>query len=184
MSNFYRNCLIFCLVVLLPATVIARSNKDADAVVTLRDGKPCFSYPQDEEIRKKPYSFSYLGVSKNSGGVVWEIQITSYDRNGLVEPNSPETCIEYGRLITGTKEDKVATPLLPDSPYHVFISVAEAPGGRNSYDRKFAFDFCIARNEKGESIVVGASGEGKGAWHCLKPGESKKRGFWGWLFGK
>lgn len=184
MPHFYRNCLICCLVALLPTSIFARSNKDADAVVTLRDGNPCFSYPQDEEIRKRPYSFSYLGVSKNSGGVVWEIQIASYDRKGLIEPNSPETCIEYGILKLGMKEDKTAKPLLHDSPYHVFISVAEAPGGRNSYDRKFALDFCISNNEKGEPIIVGASGEGTGAWHCLKPGESPKRSFWQRLFGK
>ncbi|MBT1072768.1 hypothetical protein [Pelotalea chapellei] len=184
MQDFFRNGLICCLVVLLPATVIARSNKDADAVVTLRDDKPCFSYPKDEEILKRPYSFSYLGVSKNTGGVVWEIQITSYERKGLIEPNSPENCIGYGIVNPGMKEDKAAKQLLPDLPYHVFISVAEAPGGRNSYDRKFALDFCISNNEKGEPIILGASGDGKGMWHCLKPGETRKRGFWGWLFGK
>ncbi|MDD2944189.1 MAG: hypothetical protein PHC51_14655 [bacterium] len=182
MPNFFRNYLTCCLIVMLPATVIARSNKDADAVITLRDGNPCFSYPKDEEILKRPYSFSYLGVSKNTGGVIWEIQITSYDRKGLVEPNSTKTCIEYGVLTPGTKEDKAAKPLVPDSPYHVFISVAEAPGGRNSYDRKFASDFCITKNKKGEPVLVEADFDK--AWYCLKPGETKKRGFWGWLFGK
>lgn len=170
--------------VLLPATGFARSNKDADAVVTLHNGVPCFSYPQDGEIRRRPYSFSYLGISKISGGAVWEIQITNYDRKGLIEPNSPETCIEYGILNKGLKEDMTAIPLLRDTPYHVFISVAEAPGGRNSYDRKFALDFCLSSNEKGEPIVVGASGRGTGAWRCLKPGESPKRGFWQRLFGE
>lgn len=183
MPNFYRNCIICCVVVLLPATGIARSNKDAEAVVTLKNGMPCFSYPHDGEIRKRSYSFSYLGVSRISGGALWEIQITHYDRSGLIEPNSPETCIEYGVLNNGLKEDMTAVSLQRDTPYRVFISVAEAPGGRNSYDRKFASDFCLSRNGHGEPIIVGASGDGTGEWRCLKPGESPKRSFWQRLFG-
>jgi len=184
MPHFYRTNLIWCLIVLFPTTIIARSNKDADAVVTLRNGKPCFSYPKDEEIRKRPYSFGYLSVSKNGpvGGAGWEIGITGYERKGLLEPNSPDTCIEYGVLGPGMKLKQAAEPLLPDTPYKVFIDVAEAPGGRNSYDRKFASDFCITKNEKGEPIVVEADFDK--AWYCLKPGETRKRGFWGWLFGK
>ena len=133
---------------------------------------------------KRPYSFSYLGVSKNTSEVVWEIQIISYDRKGLLEPNSPESCIEYGILNPGMKEDKAAKQLLSDSPYHVFMSVAEAPGGRNSYDRKYALDFCLSRNEKGEATVVDTEWRDRGGWYCLKPGESPKRGFWQKLFGK
>ncbi|MGA7828024.1 MAG: hypothetical protein WCA04_10205 [Geobacteraceae bacterium] len=185
MLHFYRNSLIFLFIV-IPVSASARSNKDADAIITMRNGQPCFSYPQYEEIQKKPYSFDYLSVSKNGpvGGVGWEISIKDYDRKGLLEPNSPETCIEYGVLNPGMKEKQAAKPLQSDTPYQVFISVSEAPGGRNSYGRKFAADFCISRNEKGEPILVGASGGGTGDWRCLKPGESKNRGFWQRLFGK
>lgn len=184
MLHFCRNSLIACAVVMLPATATARSNKDADAVVTLRNGMPCFSYPKDKEIRTKPYSFGYLSVSRNgsTGETGWEIGIVDYERKGLVEPNSPETCIEYGILGLGMKLKQAAKPLLPDTPYKVFMDVTEAPGENTIYDRKFAFDFCLTRNEKGETVIVEATGGGRGEWRCLKLGES--RGFWGWLFGK
>lgn len=51
---------------------------DAEAFVTVRDGLPCFSYPQDEVIRMRPFSFGYLSVSKRGpiGEGGWEAQIT------------------------------------------------------------------------------------------------------------
>lgn len=185
MPHFFRNILIILFIV-IPVSVSARSNKDADAAITLRNGNPCFYYPQDKELQKRPYSFDDLSVSKNGmyGGVAWEISIINYDRKGLLEPSSPETCIEYGALNPGMKEKQPAKPLQSDTPYKVFISVSEAPGGRNSYNRRFAADFCIISNEQGEPIVVGASGGGTGDWRCLEPGESPKSGFWQRLFGK
>jgi hypothetical protein len=77
-----------------------------EVVITLRNATPCFSYPQDSEIRKKPYSFSYLNVSNagpQSGGG-WAVDIVNLSRQGLVEPNKPETCIRYGVLNPGMKE--------------------------------------------------------------------------------
>ncbi|WP_298272962.1 hypothetical protein, partial [Geobacter sp.] len=113
MLIFYQNSLICLFLILLPVTGYAMSSiRDADAVITMRNGNPCFSYPQDKEIRKRPYSFGYLSVSKNgpSGGGGWEIQIASPDKRGLLDPNSPETCIEYGILNPGTEVIKPAKP--------------------------------------------------------------------------
>ncbi len=187
MPSFYRNNLIFLLLVLIPGAVSASDRiKDADAVVTIRNGNPCFSYPQDEEIRKRPYSFSYLSLSKNGpyNGGGWVIQLASPDRKGLLEPNTSETCIKYGVLHPGTKDIDSAEPLELDVPYKVHIRVIARNDGP-TYERKFRSDFCVSRNEKGEKIIVGADWDDKtDGWKCLKPGESPKRGFWERLFGE
>lgn len=185
MQHFVRDSIVCLLLILVPTSVNAVSRiKDADAVITMRNGQPCFSYPQDEEIRKRPYSFAHLGVSKNTGGVRWEIGIASIDRKGLIEPNTPEACIEYDMLRSGTKVIKPAEPLENNIPYHVIIRVTEPPNAKLSYKRLYYTDFCIVYNENNEPVVVGASGGGKGQWRCLKPGETPKRGFWDSLFGK
>lgn len=185
MPHFYRNSLI-CLSLLLPVSASATSSiKDAEAVITMSNGCPCFSYPQDKEIRKRPYAFDDLGVSINGpyGGVAWEIGIEAYDRKGLLEPSSTETCIKYGAVNPGMKEKRAAKELLLDTPYRVTIHLSEAPGTRPHYVRMYTSDFCISSDEKGAPIIVGASGGGTGDWRCLKPGESPRRGFWQRLFG-
>lgn len=187
MLTFYPNSLICLFLILLPATSYAMSSiRDADAVITMRNGNPCFSYPQDKEIQKRPYSFGYLSVSKNGprGGGGWEIQIANPDKSGLLDPNSPETCIEYGILNPGTEVIQPAKPLLVDTPYRVFISVTSRSKSA-FYERKYLSDFCVSRNEKCEKILVGAVWDNKpDGWRCLKPGESSKRGFWQKLFEK
>lgn len=184
MPRFFLNCLI-CHILLMPAQVGATSRLyDADAVVTLRNGNPCFSFPPNGE---KLFGY-HLTVSNPGprGAIVWDIQIFDYEKKKLPEPNSQETCIEYGVVNSDIEVRRVADPLLPDTPYRVFISVAEAPTGgqRYRYLRKLASDFCISKNEKGDAIIVAAAGGDTGAWRCLKPGESPKRGFWQRLFGK
>lgn len=184
MRHIYLTSL-FCLFILIPASANAMYwIKDADAIITMRNGNPCFSYPQDDEVRKRPHAFSSLGVSKIIGVGGWAIGAENYERTGLLEPNTPETCIEYGVLNPGMKVRYDAEPLQFNSPYRVNIHLSDSPGVGVSYKRDFESHFCITRNEKGETTVVEASGEGKEGWHCLKPGESTNRGFWGWLFGK
>lgn len=153
----------------------------------MRDGLPCFSYPQDEEIQKLPYSFAYLSVSKagpvGEGG--WEAQIKDpYNAKGLLEPNNPETCIKYGGPHPGVKDHHGrAKPLLMDTPYYVFIRVGTLEGPL--YERKFLADFCLSLDEKGNKIIVGAQYDNDAdEWKCLKPGEKPKKSFWKRLFGK
>lgn len=184
MWNFCRNSFYCCLLALIPLTVSARSNKDADAVILLKNGNPCFSYPKDKKAKKREYSFAYLSVSKKGvhGEVGWEIGIVDYERNRLSEPDSLGTCIEYGVLGPGIKLKHAAEPLQPDTPYNVFIRVTELPGSRSLYDIKYSSDFCLTKNEKGEPVIVEATGGGRGEWRCLRPNES--HGFWNWLLGK
>lgn len=189
MQAFCRNNLIFLLIILTPATVNAmKSMKQGDAVITMHAGKPCFSYPQDKEIRKRPYSFGYLGISKSGplSDIRWEIEITRADRKDLVEPNSTDSCIEYGTRHPGTKDIEPAKPLIVDTPYEVGMVVYPieiTDGGGN--ERRYSSYFCVGRSEKGETIVVGAEVNKQiGGWKCLKPGESPKRSFWQRLFGK
>lgn len=188
MKNFYRNSIIcnFLILIMISNVIASDRNKDADAVISMRNGNPCFSYPQDEEIKKRAYSFTYLGVSNNNpfGGVQWAIQIASLDRNGLLEPNHTGTCIEYGVTRPGIEDMESAQPLLFNVPYQVHINVHARNNGP-TYERKYESNFCLARNEKGENFLVGAEYDGNAdAWKCLKPGESPKRSFWQKLFGK
>jgi hypothetical protein len=181
MPYFYRYSLSSLLLILIPATVNAmKPPKSGDVVITMRNSQPCFSYPQD-----KSYSFGSLYVSKASlqGGGGWAIQIASPDRKGLLEPNRPETCIQYGVLNPGTKIVAPVNPLLFATPYSVRISAHTISG--TSYEQKFASDFCITHDAKGETILVNAVWDDEAhAMKCLKPGESSKRSFWQKLFGK
>lgn len=184
MLHFYRNS-ILCLFIVIPVSASAMSGQfDADAVVTMRNGNPCFSYPPNKE---KLFGYHLIVSKRNQHrAYVWEIQVFNYDNLNVPEPNGPETCIEYAVVNHGVEVKLAAEPLLPNVPYQVYMSVAEAPTGRQRYRylRKFAADFCISNNEHGEPIIVGASGGGMDTWRCLKPGESSKRGFWQRLFGK
>lgn len=180
MPYFYRNSLIGLLLALIPATGNAyKPPPSGDMVISMRNGQPCFSYPQD-----KAYSFGSLSISKarpQGGG--WAIQIVSPDRKGLLEPNRPETCIKYGVLNPGMEVVAPAKPLQFDTPYSVRISTHTTSGISHEY--RYSSDFCLSRNEKGETILVGADWDDKtDAMKCLKPGESPKRSFWQKLFGK
>lgn len=184
MQRFYPDILIV-LMVMIPSSAGASSRLyDADAIVAVRNGKPCFSYPAGKE---KLFGYS-LAVSRlgSHETAVWEILAYNRDRKKVPEPSCSETCIEYGVSDFATEENKAAEPLAADVPYRVFINVYEAPVGENRYRfvRKVGAEFCISNNEAGEAVIIGASNSGTGAWRCLKPGESLKRGFWQRLFGK
>ncbi|MEA5115920.1 MAG: hypothetical protein VB050_18040 [Geobacteraceae bacterium] len=181
MPHSCRNSLICLLLVIIPVTVSARSDQDAEAIVTLRNGQPCFSYPQDKEIRKWHYSFGSLDVSEkgpNGGAGGWEIGLSEpYKKKGLLEPNSPETCVKYGVLNPGMEVTQPAEPLQFNKPYRMRIRVTTMSGGFSV--RRYASDFCLSRNTKGETIIVGAVWDDKAdAPRCLKPGESPKRSLW------
>jgi len=187
MPDLFRNGLMFILIMFFPITVYAISSiKDADAVITIRDGKPCFSYPQDKEIQEKPYSFGYLSVSNISsvGGNGWEIQVARSDGKGLLEPNSPAACIKYGAHHPGIKSKKPAERLLMYTPYKVLIVVHSPPLGP-VYERKYLSRFCLDRNNKGNIVVVDTKwDDNTDARICLKPDESPTRSIWQKLFSK
>lgn len=190
MKGFFRyGFILLILFVLFPVNVRAGCRMwDAEAVVTVHDGLPCFSYPQDEVIRTRPFSFANLGISKTGpiGGAMWAAQISDSRRKGLLEPNSPKYCIKYGGPHPGIKDwNDPAKPLLMDTPYEIFMRVSTPEGPL--YERKFHSFFCLTRDEKGNKIIVGAYIEDDPkytVWKCLKPGEKPKRSFWQRLFGK
>lgn len=185
MPHCYRNSLICFLFVMIPAIGNTSGDRqyDADAIVTMRNHQPCFSYPTNEE---KLFGY-HLTVSKKGTNdeAVWDIQIFDYDKKNIPEPNIIKNCIEYGIPKSETEVKRAATPLVYDTPYMVFISVAESPTGgqRYRYLRTFLNNFCVTRNENGEPVITGADWGDKG-WHCMLPEESSKRGFWQKLFGK
>ncbi|MEA5115917.1 MAG: hypothetical protein VB050_18025 [Geobacteraceae bacterium] len=176
------NSMICLLLVLIPATVSAKSDRNAEAIVTLRNGQPCFSYPKDKDIRKWHYSFGSLDVSEtgpNAGKGVWQVGLSDpYRKKGLLEPNSVGTCVKYGVLNPGMEVTQPAEPLQFNTPYRVHISVlkSDQEGGNV---RLYASDFCLSRNAKGEKIIVGAVWDDKtDAPRCSKPGESPKCSLW------
>lgn len=191
MSYISKASLIGLPLLFIPLVASAKQFKiHGEVVITLRNGSPCFSYPQDSEIRKKPYSFSYLNVSTAGpmceGG--WAADIVNLRRQGLVEPNKPDTCIQYGVLNPGMKEKRILEPLQLNTPYEVFMSVSTSrvsKAGHDYYERRYASKFCLGRDVKGETVLVGVGWDDNAyAPHCLKPGESTKRSFWRRLFGK
>lgn len=79
-------------------------------------------------------------------------------------------------------------PLQFDTPYEVFMSVSTSgvsKSGHDYYERRYASKFCLKRDVKGDTIIVGVGwDDDEYEPHCLKPGEPTKRGFWQRLFGK
>lgn len=177
----YLNNLIGMMIMLVPAMGYCLGDRqyDADAIITVRNGKPCFSYPDNTE---KLFGY-HLVISKNGLETesLWEIQIYNHNRKNLTEPNNSKNCIEYGVLNAGAEEKIKAQSLTYNTPYRVFIRIAESPAenGRYRNTRTFQKDFCLSHNEKGEALIVGASSEGKNIWQC----QQGKRGFWQKIFG-
>lgn len=181
----WRNILICLLLALMPTTSNAKSYKNAEAIITLRDDQPCISYPRDKEIRKWHYYFGYLSVSEIGPYArgKWQIGISDpYEKKGLLEPNSVETCIKYGVPNPGMKTKQAAEPLQFNTPYRVRLSVLK-PYEEGGNEWWYASDFCLSRNAKGETIILNADWDDKAdAPRCLKPGESPKRSIWQKLF--
>lgn len=188
MLNTYRNSLICLLFIMIPVSGYAmKPQHQGDVIITLRDGLPCFSYPIDKELKKMPYSFSYLSVSERGpvGRGGWETQIEDADRKNLLEPNRTETCIKYGGPHPGTKKEYNAEPLKIDTPYRVHIRVNTTSNIVS--ERNYSSNFCLTRDENGNKIIVAADTEPESKvikWKCLKPGEKPQRSFWERLFGK
>jgi hypothetical protein len=154
-------------------------------VIKMFGGVPCFSYPSDEFTHNEGFSFSNLGISnRNRNNVLWEIQIKSADRENLVDPDSPQTCLKYGTLSPGMKEDTPAKTLDYNTVYDVRMRVSSHKGGMYSQRNYRAF-FCLTTSDQGEPIVVRAAYDEKMLeFRCLKPGESPKRSFLDWLFNR
>ncbi len=185
MSNFYH-CLILVLLASIPVTSYAmKPPKSGNVVISLKNGQPCFSYPQDKEIlKKKTYAFGYLDVLDDHHRGGWEIGLSDPFRKGLLDPNTPATCIKYGVPNPGMNATRTAEPLRFDTPYQVRLDVLTSWEKEGQNECNYVSDFCLTHNTKGETILVGAEWDDKaGAMKCLKPGESK-RGFWQKLFGK
>jgi hypothetical protein len=180
----YIKYLLILVLILFPINSAAKRGWDEKAIITLRDNQPCFSYPPNGETRKRPYAFDYLAITKagpRGGAGGWVIQLASYDKKIPVEPNSPKTCIKYGALPPMAAEVNPVSPLEFDTPYRAYLSISTASGS----EIRYASDFCLIRNSKGEVVLTGVDWEHtKYAPHCLKPGESTKRSFWRRLFGK
>jgi hypothetical protein len=184
MPTKYRTSLVGLLLFLIPTTGYATDRRwDAEGVVTIRNAQPCFSYPQDSVIRSdKSYALSSLYVTEidpSEPPSRWDIRLKNFNKKSTVEPNSPETCIIYNVLPSGMKEMKPAKPLLLNTPYYMEMDVDASVRG----SRTFRTEFCLSRNAKGKTILVGIKWDDSGP-RCLKPGESPKRSLWQRLFGK
>lgn len=186
MRTSYLNSLICLLLIMTPVSGFAmKPMHQGDVIITMRDGLPCFSYPQDKEIKKRPYLFAILSISKRGpiGKDGWVAQISDPDRKGLLDPNSPETCVRYGGPHPGIEDYyEPAKPLLMDTPYEVHIGVSTMSG----YERNYSTNFCLTRDDKGNVIIVAANTVSESkvtTWKCLKPGEKPKLSFWERLFG-
>lgn len=169
-----NNALAWLSLWIAAANVHATSSiKDGDVVITLRNGNPCFSYPLDEATKKRNYSFELLGVSLNDreaslpGVKAWELGFSKADEKNLANPNSPETCIEYGVDYPGTKQKAPAALIRFDVPYRVFLHVSTDTGA--FYERKYLSEFCISHNATGDRIILEAKyNNATNKYECIK----------------
>lgn len=142
------------------------SISDGDLVVTLKDGKPCFSYPMDEATKKQPYFFGMLGVSWNNREAslpphdIWELQ----SARGDYSPSSPQTCLAYGIVEAGTRQNAPAAMQRYDVPYSAHLTVFAGYG-----ERKYLGYFCLHRNSGAETILLKATyNDASQRYECVK----------------
>lgn len=158
MRHYFRNSGLVGLGWLLANAAWAVSSiSDGDLVVTLKDGKPCFSYPMDEKTRKEPYYFGMLTVSWSNREAslppsdIWELQSASDD----YPPASPQTCMVYGVVKPGTRQKAPAATLRHDVPYRAHLTVFAGHG-----ERKYLAYYCLHREAGGEISLLKAAYNG------------------------
>jgi hypothetical protein len=186
MLLFYRNSFILLLLCAFPLSVYGMSTiKHGDVTITIRNGKPCFSFPLDKETKKREYFFDTLRVSLQKPSIeTWAVYIPDTDWKWSANPDRPAKCIEYDSILPELIIDAPAHPLTYDTPYRVFMVVSTRPWV--NHVRRYLSEFCLTRNDTGETVIVEATWEKQTEeYRCLKPGESSKhRGFWDRLFGR
>jgi hypothetical protein len=165
---------------------------DGEAVVTIKNNLPCFSYPRDKEVVSKekkgiPYGLHSIGLIANARRPQdfkgrWELQHDDGLRHQL---DRPEACIEYGSLPSHMNA-LVPTELLQlNVPYEISMSLYTSKG----HNRIYSSFFCLVRNEDNELVITGAVYDKDARVlysRCLKPGEKppKKSTFLQRLFGE
>ena len=159
MSNCCRRSFLVAPLTLLIATsAFARSSlADGQAVVSLQNDQPCFSYPLDKVTAKFKFTPYLVEVFLNnedaaaSSAKVWEFRLT---RAQLLsnEPPPADRCVEYGKPPPGG-DHASATPLEVNTPYRVYMTMFSAEPGSGG-NRSYYEDFCITLDaQNGKSIA-------------------------------
>jgi hypothetical protein len=107
-----------------------------DAVVTERDGQPCFA-PSESAGMRTLNAVSVWDNSSTPSLSIWGVDIDSTRKNELVNG-----CVTYGQqFATGKSTDEPAIPLRTGRVYSVFLS---APGeDPRDPTRGYRAEFCL-----------------------------------------
>ena len=173
MSNCCRRLFTAAPLTLLIATSAdARSSlADGQAVVSLQNDQPCFSYPLDQVTAKYKFIPSLVEVFLNdkqdaaaSGAKLWEFRRT---RAQLLsnEPPPADRCVEYGTPPPGGSPAS-ATPLEVNTPYRDYMTVFSAEPGSGG-NRIYYEDFCITLDaHSGKSIAKAVHNRATNRFGC------------------
>jgi hypothetical protein len=111
------------------------TSRIADAVVTERDGKPCF-LSSDPLAMRNLQAVLVSDMSSIPPTVVWGV---------LVEPDQEssrsEGCVGYGQTFASQKTTAPASVLRTGRVYHVFLNAPSANSGDPT--RGYEMEFCL-----------------------------------------
>ena len=188
MLGYYQKISVAVLFVFVDNAIAMSRISDGDLIISLRDERPCFSYPIDEETKKGGYSFGYLsviwndGVSSLPGHLAWELELAPGSKD-LANPSSQESCVGYGYRYPGTQEKEgPAKPIRYGIPYNAHMMISTT--GVFS-KRKYETWFCLNRDLTGAIVLLKAErNRSTSKYECVPPEKIDKRGFFERLFGK
>lgn len=184
----YRNNSWMILVFGIAGVAHAMSSvRDGDVMITKKMGNPCFSFPADTETKKRSYSLGQLVVwdevlNQQAWGI--EIQYPYPEPAALPRPNSQESCVEYGKEISGTTTKKRSLPLGDNAPYSVALNLF-TPETSARYERKYLSKFCLSHNAADQMIILRADyNKVAKKYDCVKrEDEHRRESWWNRLFG-
>ncbi len=164
----------------------ASTIRDGELIVTLRDTRPCFSYPLDDSTRMTEYYFGYMSITWNEresylpGHKAWFLE-KDVDGKNLIKPHSADTCVVYGEKYPGAQEKDGPAKLLREGlPYNAHMTVFAEHS-----NRKYETWFCLSRDTTGAIVLLKAErNRATSKYECVPPEKIDKRGFFDRLFGK
>ncbi|KAA9000662.1 hypothetical protein FJU30_10625 [Affinibrenneria salicis] len=152
MKTLSRAFSLFCALAALPADGPWARSSMLDLTVGEKDGKPCFAPQPDGENRRYRLRLAWVSVAADPvaaagpARVVWA--------SGLPPPPGEYTtgageCLLYGQRVAGETLITSPQPLQAGIRYTVTINAFLRAGSRGALNRRYAGQFCLARDRRG-----------------------------------
>ena len=174
MKNYCLNKLLFLILSLTINNAFASDSlADGEAIVTVQNGQPCFSYPLDEATKKNKFHLYEIEVYENKGGnyssiKYWDLDINPQNRKSIISLNAPEQCFEYGVVPPLTKHNVHAIPIKINTPYRVFLTIYSPEIASSSASfRTYFNDFCLTLDTNNKkTVIIPEFNSSKGVFEC------------------